>query len=376
MVRPGGASDEAGADNFAAIDSKFEVKMSEAPLPSPVALDFTYVIFVLTACTQRFRVSPHCDYLSLHTMCAYICLKDVRLINTLEKKTHVVQCRGSHANHDVKQGCMAASPSVSTPSLSHTHTSQKTPNRMIYTISAIQQLTLRFSVDAVNAYSAAILVKAARILQSVLSSQVEPNKTLCSLLGESGSSQSDCASSMLCTWRPTHCIDIFLYFGPPNTIVVGLPMFADEHGVDVVNNEREILVLGTTSDGEASRTCNVEITHFSPESTACVGDIPECVCFAHLTCDQDDAGNHTMVALVYDVLVKDQSHLDMRQRYEFIRSISEPLSRVVIGNACVRVQWAGDPCMYDQLETLELPHAHHNIVLYGGKQDYRRFAFQ
>jgi len=271
---------------------------------------------------------------------------------------------------------MAASPRVSPPSLSHTHTSKKTPNRMIYTVAAIQQLKLRFSVDAVSAYSATILVEAARILQSVLSSQVEPYQTLCSLFGESGSSHSDCTSSMFCTWRPTHCIDIFVYFGPPNTIVVGLPMFADEYGVDVKSNERETPVLDTTSDAEASRMCNVEITHFSPESTACVGDIPECVCFAHLTCDQDDAGNHTMVALVYDVLVKDQSHLDISQRYEFIRSISEPLSRVVIGNACVRVQWAGDPCMYDQLKKLELPHAHHNIVLYGGKRDYRRFAFE
>jgi hypothetical protein len=219
---------------------------------------------------------------------------------------------------------MAVSPNVSTPPLSHTHASMKLPNRMIYTVAAIQQLTLRFSVDAVSAYSAAILVEATCILQSVLSSQVEPYKKLCSLFRESGSSQSKCTSSMLCTWRPTHCIDIFVYFGPPNTIVVGLPMFADEHGVDVLNNERDTPVFGTASDGETSRMCNVEITHFSPESTACVGDIPECVCFAHLTCDQDDAGNHTMVVLVYDVLVKDQSHLDTRQRYEFIRSISEP----------------------------------------------------
>ena len=240
------------------------------------------------------------------------------------------------------------------------------PNRMIYTIAAIQQLTLRFSVDAVSAYSATILVEAAHILQTVLSSKVEQYEKLCSFFHESGSSLSGFVSSMLCTWRPTHCIDIFVYFGPQNTIVVGLPMFADEHKCDFVDNETDPSFSGR----------DIEITHFSPESMACVVDIPECVCFAHLTCDTDDDGNHTMVALVYDVLVKDQSNLDTRQRYEFIRSISDPLSQVVIGNACVRVQWAGDPCMYDRLESLKLPHKHHNIVLYGNEREYQRYAFE
>jgi hypothetical protein len=83
-----------------------------------------------------------------------------------------------------------------------------------------------------------------------------------------------------------------------------------------------------------------------------------------------------MVALVYDVLLKDKDNLDTRQRYEFLRSISDPLSQIVIGDACVRVQWVGDPCMYDQLQSLMLPHAHQNIVLYGKERQYARYVFE
>ena len=249
-------------------------------------------------------------------------------------------------------------------------------HKMIYTIAAIQQLTLRFSVDAVGTHSAGILVEAAQILQSVLSSNIEQFAKLSALFDCSGSPLTSSVSTMLCTWRPTHCIDVFLYFGPHNTVVVGLPMLADEYETVVDSDQGTAAAPGTTSEDQVGSASDFEIRHFSPESTTCAVEIPECVCFAHLTCDQDDKGNSTMVALVYDVLVKDQSTLDTRQRYEFIRSVSDPLSQVLIGNACVRVQWAGDPCMHDRLESLELPHTHHNIVFYGNKHEYHRYAFE
>jgi len=78
---------------------------------------------------------------------------------------------------------------------------------------------------------------------------------------------------------------------------------------------------------------------------------------------------------MYDVLLRDDNTLDTRQRYDYLRSISEPLSRVVVGNACVRVQWAGDPGTFDRLEALVLPHAHNGIVFYGNQRSYLRFAF-
>ena len=230
-------------------------------------------------------------------------------------------------------------------------------NGMIYTIAAIQKLSLRFSVDSVSVHSAKLLVNATQILQGALSARIQGYETLFEIIGETSAVP---LHDMLCTWRPAFCIDIFLYFGKNDTVIVGLPMLAD----DLEPNSKN-------DDGSA-----IEIKHFSPENTTAVSNLAECVCFAHLTCDTDEEGNNTMVALVYDILLQDENSLDTRQRYEFLRSISDPLSRVVIGDACVRVQWAGDPCMYDRLKSLVLPHAHNGIVLYGNDRSYSRFAFE
>jgi len=309
-------------------------------------------------------------------------------------------------------------------------------NDMIYTISTIQHLGLRFTVDTMNRHNAKILVDAASILQSAVLSQVHSYETLCKRVHAVPPVVD--IHNMLCTWRPAYCVDIFLFFGPQNMIVVGLPMLAEkatkessllsglawtrhsEHpgnrgesgGRIIADNDiskgnsalcgalahqttftteewaefdiqqihiGDYAVAGSnwyTPDPEHSKAQDIEIKLFSPEVSTAVVDFPECVCFAHLTCDKDSEDNHTMVALVYYVLLKDKDVLDTRQRYEFLRSISDPLSRIVIGDACVRVQWAGDPCMYDQLQSLALPHVHHNIVLYGNKRQYARYAFE
>ena len=120
---------------------------------------------------------------------------------------------------------------------------------------------------------------------------------------------------------------------------------------------------------------HVEIKHFTSESVNTTAGLPECVCFAHLTCDTDEQGQHTMVILVYDIIVDHKNTLGTRQRYDLLRSISEPLSGIVIGDACVRVQWAGDPSMCHRLMTLTLPHAHDKIVMYGDNHSYSQFAF-
>jgi len=98
-------------------------------------------------------------------------------------------------------------------------------NDTIYTIATIQHLGLRFTVDAVNVQNAKILVQAESILQTAVLSQVHSYETLYERVHEAA----PCVNiqDMLCTWRPTLCVDIFLFLGPQNMIVVGLPMLAE-----------------------------------------------------------------------------------------------------------------------------------------------------
>jgi len=298
-------------------------------------------------------------------------------------------------------------------------------NNMIYTIAAIQQLGLRFSVDAVCIYSAELIVLATEILQKAVVSSVKEYADLPLFFDQANE---NALRNMLCTWRPTYCIDIFLHFDRNHKVLVGLPMLAETHPtcvsglywkrkrsaatggeVDISSgNEKLSLALqqqttftvdewhsfdipnlrhgnyilsGTTYfTPDSENIAIVEIKYFSPEIVENAEDVPECVFFAHLTCDTDDADNNTLVALVYDVLLKDQHDTDndhtTQQRYEYLRSISDALSRTVIGHACVRVQWAGDPCMYDHLQSLPLPHAHDKIVFYGNQREYAQYCFE
>jgi len=307
---------------------------------------------------------------------------------------------------------------------------------MIYTIAAIQRLDLRFCVDAINASNAWLLSKSTQILQQI----TDQRDHHYALAHELQTPNSILTHNMLCTWRPTYCLDMFLYFGPDHTITVGLPMQSDTPPQHVLGhcwrrccetdgaNHLDRLIYDPDQNGKRDITSgneklsealqhqtiftenewlsfgivkldendyirsgsacfvpdmhnapHVEIKYFSSEMDINTQPIPECVCFAHLTCDTDDDDNHTMVALVYDILINqdrtDDTPSTTQQRYEYLRSMSELLSTVIIGEACVRVQWAGDPCMYDQLQSLGLPHAHDKIVFYGNHHRYFQFAF-
>ena len=57
-------------------------------------------------------------------------------------------------------------------------------NAMIYTIAAIQKLSLRFSVDSVSVHSAKLLVNATQILQGALSARIQGYENLFEILGE------------------------------------------------------------------------------------------------------------------------------------------------------------------------------------------------
>jgi len=307
---------------------------------------------------------------------------------------------------------------------------------MIYTIAAIQRLKLCFCVDAINACSAQLLLRATQVLQQI----TRPKKHDYALANDLKSPCGVLTHNMLCTWRPTFCMDVFLYFGRDQKITVGLPMGLDclapetlgrtwrrccreniaslqqntaetpaqqdTHDLTIGNESLSTALQHQTSFTECEWTAfgittlgaedyircgdfyfqpvphtmpEVEVKYFTPETTGSVGSMPECVCFAHLTCDTDEDNNNTMVALVYDILIGDTdyhaSFPNTQQRYEYLRSISELLSSVTIGEACVRVQWAGDPCMFDRLQSLVLPHAHNRVVLYGDHHQYYQFQF-
>jgi len=289
----------------------------------------------------------------------------------VEKDTCHTKSKAGDVRRKIAGNTMSTSPCVGSAVQQH---GARGPG-MVYTIAAVQHLSLRFSVDAVNVDSAPLLVYAAKILRIALGSCVQPYSNLCA---SSSAMPGVALQNMLCTWRPRYCVDIFLYFDGKGGMIVGLPMLADEEvGLSDTARLPSQQQRGSENDGDDSTAADMddEIRHFSPENATGAADVAECVCFAHLTCDQDDNGVQTMVALVYDVLLRDGNTLDTRQRYEYLRSISEPLSNVVVGEACVRVQWAGDPSTFDLLEALVLPHAHNSIVLYGNQRCYLRFAF-
>lgn len=283
----------------------------------------------------------------------------------------------------------------------------------IFTIAAIQHLKLRFSVEFVTPYSASILLAGTRLLQATVHSNIKKCSDIASLLDTHAVFLHD----SLCTWRPTHCLDIFVYFGQKSSIFVGIPMLTEGppqqqelglhwkkmdirsmqlplqgrnithhcpdlaaallHRTSFSSHEfaelgvedlcyRDYIVSGQDGHYFVPDTASrVEIKHYTTETHNVAPNMPECVCFAHLTCDQDEHANTTMVILVYDLLLKNDDTLDTKQRYAYLRSMQDQLADVKIGDACMRVQWAGDLSIYDTLESLTLPHAHDKIVIYG-----------
>ena len=424
-------------DKTAAVACKLEDDASVADL-DPEELN-------LPATMMHQEVSREFDFAQCHWITLDLILQRynharIYMLDCRESRKHVGEkctfCARSCRNFEIAIKYLFLMESIGEQNHCITDEDACYHNDMIYTISTIQHLGLRFTVDALNSQNAKILVEAVRILQNAVSSQVYSYETLCTRVHVVPSAAD--IHNMLCTWRPAYCADIFLFFGPQNMIVVGLPMLSNKatnepsllsglawtrhskHPANIGESGSRIIadndisienhalccalanqttfsieewaefriqqirvgdyvVAGSnwyTPNSDHSKASDVEIKLFSPEVNAAVVDFPECVCFAHLTCDRDGEDNHSMVALVYDVLLKDQDVLDTRQRYEFLRSISDPLSRIVIGDTCVRVQWAGDPCMFHQLQTLALPHVHYNIVLYGNERRYNRYAFE
>jgi len=217
---------------------------------------------------------------------------------------------------------------------------------MNMTIHAIQALKLSFSVDAIHAQNARLMVQCTRILQQTLAAPTHATTDdLQAMLQEDFHGIS---RNSLCTWRPTYCLDIVVYIEQNKGVSVGIPMFdCDTHPT-------------------------AEIKYFQSETYNKI-DMEDCVCFAHLTCDTDAQQNNSMVVLVYDVAVKSCNMQDTAQRYSYLREIEHGLNQLVLGQACVRVQWAGHCAAFDKIQSITLPHAHDTIIVYGNDYTYRKF---
>jgi len=207
---------------------------------------------------------------------------------------------------------------------------------MIYAIAAIQRLKLCFCVDAINACSAQLLLCATQVLRQI----IRPKPHDYALANDLKSPCGVLTQNMLCTWRPTFCMDIFLYFGRDQRITVGLlmeldcpieetlgrtwrrccwenttssqqntakdPALHDKHDITMGNENLSkalqhqtsftecewaafgITALGTDDYIRCGDLCfkpvsrsmpEVEIKYFTPETTESAGGIPECVCF-------------------------------------------------------------------------------------------------
>jgi len=221
--------------------------------------------------------------------------------------------------------------------------------KMNMTIHAIQSMQLFFCVDIINSTNAKLLLKVTRILQQTVDACTARDA------GDLKEMLQNDAHLMkhnnLCTWRPMYCLDMVLYIEQNKDISVGIPLY------------------------DCNEAQTAEIKYFKSESYNKI-DLPDCVCLAHLTCDTDADSNHSMVILVYDIILTAQDSPDTSTRYAHLRNIEHILVQLVVGQACVRVQWAGDCMAFDKIQTICLPHAHDTIVIYGDNHAYHKFKFE
>jgi len=221
--------------------------------------------------------------------------------------------------------------------------------KMNMTIHAIQSMQLFFCVDIINSTNAKLLLKVTRILQQTVDACTARDA------GDLKEMLQNDAHLMkhnnLCTWRPMYCLDMVLYIEQNKDISVGIPLY------------------------DCNEAQTAEIKYFKSESYNKI-DMPDFVCLAHLTCDTDADSNHSMIILVYDIILTAQDSPDTSTRYAPLRNIEHVLVQLVVGQACVRVQWAGDCMAFDKIQTICLPHAHDTIVIYGDNHAYHKFKFE
>lgn len=222
---------------------------------------------------------------------------------------------------------------------------------MNLSVQAIFSLKLMSCTNVVSSNNALSFLKASRILRNVLHQVYEDCKNIDSAEYKVCAPQS--VPAYMCTWRPRFCLDIFLYFPKNNNVIIGMPMY-----------------------GALDRDENIEIQYFETETLVSC-ELENVYFFGHLTCDRQEDGSIAMVILLYDMMLEDEnSHHTVTERYGRLQMMRETLDEISIGDACVRVQWAGLPEACYKINELSLPHDTENIILFGHDHSYHKFQLE
>jgi len=210
---------------------------------------------------------------------------------------------------------------------------------MNLSVQAVFSLKLMSCAHVVSSENARSFARATAILKDTVDAE-------CCDASEDISSQLNSAASFLCTWRPRFCLDIMLYFTKEGAVIIALPMYGEEHA---------------------------EIQYFTTETLVCA-DLHSVYFFGHLTCDMQENGSPVMVILLYDMMTDNAADpVPVQARYDRLQSLHETLNEISIGDACVRVQWAGHVDVSHKICELSLPHDAANIIFFGHEHAYHKF---
>lgn len=156
----------------------------------------------------------------------------------------------------------------------------------------------------------------------------------------------------LCTWRPTHCLDVFIYVSPEQgESFLGVLMHGPTPSVEYYRSEDQISVASGRG-----------------------------VVFGHLTCDSSKSGMAAasqLNILVYDgiPLHSHNRKMPVRERYAWVQSIAQDLQQNTVGHARIMVQWMGCPSTHEKIHTMPLPHSKCGISLVNTNRTYVMYRF-
>lgn len=148
------------------------------------------------------------------------------------------------------------------------------------------------------------------------------------------------------TWRPTRCLDAFLYISDDQT-----------------NN-----IVGITTDNPRD-----PVEFFSTCSDIDINYCSNVVFLGHLTSDYVDENTASVVFLIYDVIL--QTEASVTARYNWLNEMSVHISRLKIGSASCHVQWIGNIDTLEKVKDMVLPHKHNAVVVLEDNFHYTRHIF-
>ena len=202
-------------------------------------------------------------------------------------------------------------------------------------IFATQQLLLIHDTSGINMKNIELVNRASLYLKHVENADLIPCKVLDSKIQQYALE----FETVMITWRPKYCLDIFLYVSDnQNETIIGLPRHDINNTVDFFSSFTKVSL---PINGSA-------------------------VLMAHLTCDVLPDGQHKMVILIYDALFP-QSNIPLMDRYAWLQSNSAHINGFEIGNATCCVQWVGMATAINETKDIQLTHEKNAIVVIGSE---------